>query len=89
MGHLRATGLLLCLGAAGSLAAAGFDGPRAAGFDGPRQRLNAETAALAKETAVETGTGSGYQAAVLARTDRASLHHRDRRTLGATGRRAT
>ena len=37
---------------------------------------------------LEIGTGSGYQAAVLARAGRRGLHHRDRRAAGAARRAA-
>ncbi len=63
--RLWAIGLLLWLGVAGPLAADDFDGPR--------QRMSAEIAALARETAVETGRRE-FAAPVMAAIARVPRH---------------
>lgn len=65
LSHFRAIGLLFWLGAAGSLAADEFDGPR--------QRMSAEIAALARETTVETGRRE-FAAPVMAAIARVPRH---------------
>jgi protein-L-isoaspartate(D-aspartate) O-methyltransferase len=65
LNRLRAIGLLLWLGVAGPLAADDFDGPR--------QRMSAEIAALARETAVETGRRE-FTAPVMAAIARVPRH---------------